>query len=63
MDKGSDQSTGAMTVIEFLSWARIGRTTFYREVGAGRIKLRKVGAKTLILRSEAEAWLNGLPAV
>ena len=41
-------STGAMTVAEFLSWARIGRTTFYREAAAGRIKLRKIGAKTVV---------------
>lgn len=55
-------STGAMTVAEFLSWARIGRTTFYREAAAGRIKLRKIGAKTVVLRDDALAWLNGLPA-
>ena len=54
-------NTGAMTVPEFLDWARIGRTTFYREAAAGRIKLRKIGAKTVILRSDALAWLSDLP--
>ena len=50
-----------MTVPEFLAWARISRTTFYREAGAGRIKLRKIGAKTVVLRADAEAWLSALP--
>jgi hypothetical protein len=53
---------GAMSVPEFLRWASIGRTKLYSEVKCGRLKLRKAGAKTLILRSDAEAWLRSLPA-
>jgi hypothetical protein len=52
---------GAMTVPEFCRWASIGRTKLYAEVKAGRIKLRKIGAKTVILRADGEAWLNALP--
>jgi hypothetical protein len=52
---------GAMTVSEFCRWACLGRTKMYAEVKAGRIKLRKIGAKTVILRSDAEAWLHSLP--
>lgn len=51
----------AMTVPEFCRWARLGRTATYREVAAGRLVLRKVGAKSLILVSDAEAWLRSLP--
>jgi hypothetical protein len=54
---------GAMTVSEFLRWASIGRTKFYAEVKAGRITLRKIGSKTVILRSDGEAWLQSLPVV
>jgi len=54
---------GAMTVREFCEWARIGRTTLYSEVNADRLILRKAGAKSLILRSDAEAWLHALPTV
>jgi excisionase family DNA binding protein len=50
-----------MTVSEFCSWARIGRTKLYAEVKDGRITLRKIGSKTIILRSDAEAWLHSLP--
>jgi hypothetical protein len=52
---------GAMTVSEFCRWACIGRTKFYAEVKAGRLTLRKIGTKTVILRSDAEGWLRSLP--
>jgi hypothetical protein len=54
---------GAMTVSEFCRWASIGRTKLYAEIKAGRIKPRKIGAKTVILRSEGEAWLSSLPTL
>jgi len=54
-------AAAAMTVPEFCRWSRLGRTAVYREVKAGRLKLRKVGAKSLILVSDAETWLGSLP--
>ena len=53
--------SGALTLNEFLAWARIGRTKAYEEIDAGRLKIRKLGRKTLILRTDAEAWLEALP--
>lgn len=50
-----------MTVGDFLARYRVGRTTFYREVSAGRIRLRKLGTATRIARPDAEAWVEGLP--
>ncbi len=50
-----------MTVAEFLRRYSIGRTSFYREVAANRLKLRKFGSATRIARADAEAWANGLP--
>jgi hypothetical protein len=59
----SDQQvSGVMTVAEFCRWARLGRTKAYDLFKAGDIKPRKVGARTVILRSDAEAWLQALPA-
>jgi hypothetical protein len=52
---------GAMTIAEFCSWARIGRTMAYAEIKAGRLLLRKAGAKSLVTREAAEAWLRSLP--
>jgi len=50
-----------MTMGEFLARYSIGRTTAYREVAAGRLKLRKLGSATRIARVDAEAWANSLP--
>lgn len=52
---------GAYSVNEFMSFASIGRTKLYQEINEGRLKARKLGAKTVILASDAEAWLNSLP--
>lgn len=51
----------ALTVNEFLSIANIGRTKFYAEVKAGRIKVLKLGTKTLVPATEPAAWLARLP--
>jgi hypothetical protein len=60
-DRPAITTGGAMTVPEFCRWASVGKTKLYEEIGAGRITPRKIGAKTVILRSDAEAWLNSLP--
>ena len=52
----------AMTIPEFCRWSRIGRTAAYREIKLGRLRLVKVGAKSLILVSDAERWLSSLAA-
>ena len=51
----------AFTVNQFLLWANTSRTTFYKEVSAGRIPIRKLGKRTLVLREDAERWLANLP--
>lgn len=47
-----------MTVQDFLENFRIGRTSFYREVAAGRLPIVKVGRSTRVARADAEAWLK-----
>lgn len=51
----------ALSVRDFCQWANISRSSFYKEVNAGRIKPVKLGKKTLILCNEAERWLSELP--
>jgi hypothetical protein len=41
----------------------ICRQTFYDEVKRGRIKAKKLGKKTVVLRSDAEKWAASLPAL
>lgn len=52
----------AMTIKEFSAWARLGRTSIYKQVKTGRLTLRKIGDKSVILRADAEAWLRSLPS-
>jgi hypothetical protein len=60
----ADQSStgGAMSVEEFCRWACIGKTKAYAEAKSGRLTFRKIGTKTVILRSDAEVWLRSLPS-
>ena len=49
-----------MTVRDFLNNFRMGKTTFYREVEAGRLRITKVGRSTRVAREDAAVWLRGL---
>jgi excisionase family DNA binding protein len=51
----------AYTVERFCHAYGIGRTKLYDELKQRRLKARKVGKTTLILRSDAEAWAQSLP--
>jgi excisionase family DNA binding protein len=53
----------AFSVREFCERFGICRQTFYNQAKHGHIKARKLGRKTVILRSDAEAWLESLPAL
>jgi hypothetical protein len=48
---------GAMTIRQFRAWSGIGNTKVYAEIALGRLKITKVGGRTLILRSDARAWI------
>jgi excisionase family DNA binding protein len=56
-------SQRAMTVRCFCESVGIGRTRFYREVKAGRLRVRKVGRRTIVTSDDADQWLNRLPAI
>jgi excisionase family DNA binding protein len=51
----------AYPVREFCARYGICRQTFYDEIKRGRIRARKLGKKTIILKSDAEAWAASLP--
>jgi len=56
-----DELPELLTVADFLRRYSIGRTTFYREVAAGRIRLLKLGVASRVARADAERWANSLP--
>jgi len=50
----------ALTVSEFCNCCAIGRSLFYEEVKSGRIRVLKVGKRTLVPTTEAQRWLESL---
>lgn len=60
--KAEQIRSGVFSVNDFCEWAGVGRTAVYAELKAGRLIARKFGRRTIIPRSEAERWLDSLPA-
>lgn len=52
----------AFEVNEFCRLFSIGRTTFYEEVKARRLTVRKIGSKTIILADDVRQWMADLPS-
>jgi hypothetical protein len=50
-----------MTLADFRQRYSISNTQLYREVAAGRLRLRKLGTASRIAREDAEAWAASLP--
>ena len=51
----------AFAVSEFCERYGICRETFYQEVRRGRLRARKLGAKTIVLKTDADAWVATMP--
>ena len=52
---------GALTVREFCDRYVIGNTRAYEEIKSGRLKVHKLGRRTLIFLTDALAWEKSLP--
>jgi excisionase family DNA binding protein len=64
MSEGMTDNPGpkaAFTIKQFCSSYGIGRSTFYEELKAGRLRARKAGGRTLVLAEDASAWAKSLP--
>jgi excisionase family DNA binding protein len=48
-------------IITAAKFCGVGRSTLYEEIRSGRLKARKCGAKTLLLRRDLEAFVESLP--
>jgi hypothetical protein len=51
----------AFAVAEFCGRYGICRETFYQEVRRGRLRALKLGAKTIVLKADADAWVATMP--
>jgi excisionase family DNA binding protein len=55
-------SQRAFSILEFCRIYGVGRTTAYQQVKAGRLRVVKVGKRTLVPVDAAETWLKNLPS-
>lgn len=53
--------TSSLTIEEAISESKLSRTFLYGEIGRGRLKARKAGRRTVILRADLGAFLQSLP--
>ena len=51
------------TVQEASNLLRVGKTKFYEELAAGRIKAVKSGQRTLVTAQAVKDWIAALPAI
>jgi excisionase family DNA binding protein len=51
-----------LTVDEFCEMIGFGRSTFYKAVEAGDIKVRKYGKRTFVTQEERKRFVENLPA-
>jgi hypothetical protein len=57
----SEIGFGAMSVPEFARFARIGQSSAWKAIRNQQLAARKIGRRTVILKQDAEQFLNGLP--
>jgi excisionase family DNA binding protein len=58
----SNTKPSCISVEDFARDNGIGRSTVYLEIKSGRLKIVKVGKRTLIRNSDAETWRAALQA-
>jgi hypothetical protein len=51
----------ALSVAQFVTLSGISRSKTYELIRSGELATRKCGSRTLILRGDADGFLNGLP--
>jgi excisionase family DNA binding protein len=51
-----------LTVDEFCTMVGLGRSTFYKAVAAGDLKIRKYGKRTFITKEEMQRFVENMPS-
>lgn len=51
----------ALSIAEACTYISIGRTTLYKLIRENQIPIRKVGARTIVLRDELDQALKSFP--
>lgn len=56
-----DDHDGADSIERFAAKNAISRAQAYKEIAAGRLTARKVGARTIVTHEDAAKWRRALP--
>ena len=51
----------AHSISEVVKLTGVGRSVLYEQIGEGRLRIRKLGRRTLIFDADLKAWLESLP--
>ena len=57
------ENTQALSIAQAAKLLGVGRSTFYEIVKSGHIPVRKLGRRSLVLRSDVDTYLTGLPTL
>ena len=58
----ADEADGeSHTVAEFCELEKIGKTKFYQEANSGRLRVKKIGSKSIVLAEDRRTWRKSLP--
>lgn len=49
-----------LSIPEFVEQHGVSRSTVYREIKANRLRVVRVGRRTLVARADADAWMKAL---
>lgn len=63
LDLPSPIPEGFYTVPDFMRTFAVPRTSLYRAVQRGELRLTKIGRSSRIARADAHAWAASLPTV
>jgi excisionase family DNA binding protein len=63
MNKIDRAQREGLSIIEACDIAGIGRTTLYQAISEGQLKARKIGKRTLVLRTDLQNFLSALPVL
>ena len=61
--QANDLPREGLSIPEACAVAGIGRTKIYQAIADGKLKARKLGKRTLVLRADLQAFLASLPVV
>jgi excisionase family DNA binding protein len=61
MHKVTEAPRLAYTINDFAAAVRIGRTKIYQEIRCGRLRAKRIGARTIIPAEAARDYLAQLP--